>query len=498
MNYNEIYVLNPDYIMLNDVDRILFYSRNEVSGHSSSGRVCFLHPQQAIVFSFFTYNRTLYENILLISVYFKLSFEDAEKMISPFLENDNELVLHCQNVKIKIPKNILILFSKCSQTNPFRQLSCEQMKCENVNLTSRRIRTLPLLLTLMLTNSCVTKCVYCYADTQTKVKSFLSTDRLLNIIEEASSIGVKNINLAGGEIFLLKDWGVILKKLIEKGFSPDIISTKYPINESIIHELKCSKYRNRLQISLDSLNRNVLTAMLDVKRDYVDKVKEGLFLLEKNQIPFQITTVLTKYNTDALLIMEIFDFISSFKMLQSWELRPVSASLYRRDNFDDIKAKKEDIESLFDLLKRRIVSISPFNIRLITETIDKEYYKESRGSRFFKGAKCSALNTHMFVLPDGKVTICEQLYWNPRFLIGDLTSQSIKDIWTSDRAIFLTNVNRLMIQTKSSCKNCDILCDCFSNSRCWADIIKSYGDQCWDFPDPRCSYAPSMITSLEY
>ena len=150
------------------------------------------------------------------------------------------------------------------------------------------------------------------------------------------------------------------------------------------------------------------------------------------------------------------------------------------------------------MVEEKIKKISPFNIRLVTETIDKEYYKESRGSAFFKGAKCSALNTHMFVLPDGKVTICEQLYWNPRFVIGDLTSQSIKEVWTSNSANFLAHVNRSNIQPKSSCRSCDNLRDCFSNNRCWADVIKSYGNQYWDFPDPRCSYAPSMVTSLEY
>ncbi len=496
MNYDKIYVLNPDYIIKNDIDRVLLYSKNKVSNYSSVNKLCFLHPIQAEIFSFFTYKRTLDENILLLSDYLELSFDEVYKMISPFLENDQELTLSYQKKRIRIPRNVLISKDKCIDKDLFREIPNEQMRCKNINLSARRISTFPILITLMISNKCVTKCKYCYADTQTTVKENLSTERMLSIIEEASMIGVKNINLAGGEIFLRKDWHIILRKLIEKNYSPDIISTKYPINESIISKLKYTNYTDRIQISLDSINENVLINILGVKEGYLDKIKAGIILLEKNNIPFQITTVLTKYNTDILLMEELFDFVSSFEMLKTWEIRPIMASLYK-GNFENIRAKKEDIELVFDAIGKKR-DVSHFNIRMIRDTIDKHYYEESKGSSFFKGAKCSALNTHMFVLPDGQVTICEQLYWNPHFIIGNLSSQNIKEVWTSERAHFFAYIDRSKIQENSNCKNCKILSYCFSNNRCWVDVIKSYGKQCWDYPDPRCSYAPLMINDLKY
>ena len=30
------------------------------------------------------------------------------------------------------------------------------------------------------------------------------------------------------------------------------------------------------------------------------------------------------------------------------------------------------------------------------------------------------------------------------------------------------------------------------------DIIKAYGKDCWDFPDPRCCFAPAMKNKLSY
>ena len=39
-----------------------------------------------------------------------------------------------------------------------------------------------------------------------------------------------------------------------------------------------------------------------------------------------------------------------------------------------------------------------------------------------------------FVLPDGKVSACEQLYWHPQFILGDLKEQTLAEIWQSPRA----------------------------------------------------------------
>jgi len=30
------------------------------------------------------------------------------------------------------------------------------------------------------------------------------------------------------------------------------------------------------------------------------------------------------------------------------------------------------------------------------------------------------------------------------------------------------------------------------------DIVKAYGKKNWDYPDPRCAFAPEMINPLEF
>jgi len=104
-----------------------------------------------------------------------------------------------------------------------------------------------------------------------------------------------------------------------------------------------------------------------------------------------------------------------------------------------------------------------------------------------------------FILPDGEVTICEQLYWNPNFIIGNVNENSISEIWNSPKSLALANMKIDNIQEKSRCRTCTLFQDCFDNrNRCWVDIIKAYGEENWDYPDPRCNKAPKMIFDLSF
>lgn len=160
-----------------------------------------------------------------------------------------------------------------------------------------------------------------------------------------------------------------------------------------------------------------------------------------------------------------------------------------------IQAYLDDI-GLFLEFSFPITELTVINI-LWSPNSDKKYFSSEGGSRSFKGFRCSANYSHMVILPDGKVTICEQLYWNPKFLIGDLLKNSIEDVWNSPKAINLAFPKKEHFSDKSICKGCDIFQECMSfPNRCIADVLKGYGDDNSDFPDPRCNKAPKIINNL--
>lgn len=107
--------------------------------------------------------------------------------------------------------------------------------------------------------------------------------------------------------------------------------------------------------------------------------------------------------------------------------------------------------------------------------------------------------SNIVILPNGEVTICEQLYWNKNFLIGNVCESSIKEIWNSAKAIGLWKREQTSINPHSPCRNCSDFSACFqASNRCYANIMKAYGITNFDYPDPRCIQAPNFTYSITH
>ena len=98
-----------------------------------------------------------------------------------------------------------------------------------------------------------------------------------------------------------------------------------------------------------------------------------------------------------------------------------------------------------------------------------------------------------FTLPDGKVTICEQMYWHPFFILGDLSKQSIMEMWSSEKALDLWNFSREEVKDSSPCKTCADFEICRrGRGNCWRYAIAAYGEENYDYPAPNCPLAPEV------
>lgn len=501
LQMNKVYVLNPHYHLRHDIHRVaLFSTATGAVNDCSRNWHTFIHPLQAVMLSFFTYNRPLQETLPLLCDFFCRSTEEMIKWVSEFINNPTPIYTSSpQQGEIYFPKRILIEAEEAGSALRFDQLEPNSFVWKKLDLTTRRLYTGPLLLTFMLTNKCVTHCKYCYADTSTQVESPLSTKRILELIDEASQLQVQQINLIGGEIFLHQDWKIILQKLVKKGIAPEFISTKIPLTKKIIQDIQETGYQGILQVSLDAAHPSILGASLGVNKQYVEHILQGLRLLDDSGLNYQVSSVLTTYNCDVVTLAELLSQLSRLKHIRDWRILPAANSISKNyEKFALLKPSQTEILETFKEI-RPLLSNVPFPVILGKASVTKEYQDTWGGSRHFKGSECSALTTHLFILPDGKVTICEQLYWLPQFIIGDVTTQSIAEVWNSPEAMHLCSLTRAHINEASRCQSCYFFEDCFSyQNRCWSDIVKAYGPDCWDYPDPRCQFAPAMKNRLNY
>ena len=490
-------ILNPDYHFKNDIDRIVLYSSKKVQNYSSSDWISYIHPVQAFILDVFSKEDSLSRQYEKISSYINLPITAIESLVRPFIENETPVYTEFKGQKILFPKNVLVAKNKIDFNKNVHRIPCN-FNCESVNLVPDRIHKAPQTLLFMLTNKCITNCKYCYADRKTKYFP-LKTDKILNIIEESAKLGMTYIDVIGGEIFCRQDWNVILKKMMDLDLSPNYISTKVPILEKDIKLLRDTGYNNVVQISLDSLNEQILKDTIGCNLDYVKRMKHTIDLLCQYGFMVQIDTILTRQNTSETFIKELFNYIKIIPNLIYWEIRVPEVSIYTPIQFKEIQASKKQINDIGEYIKSVIIPQAKFKIYYSDEAIREEFYNGKITDECFKGGMCGILQNRLFVLPDGKVSVCEQLYWDPQFIIGDLTQQPISEVWNSSKALKLFNMKKNMFRSKSICFNCKSLKSCnMKHRRCFVKIIKAYGIENWDYPDPRCIYAPEIHSDLLY
>lgn len=494
---NQIWILNSDYVLKNDTDRICMYAKKDLLFDSTPDWIGYIHPTQAMILSIFTELRPIEEIIQELSNHLKVSPSKTFDLIKDFMGNPTPIYTSSQGINIGFPKNVLINPRKMDNP-PHYDFSLEDLKCPSINLTPDRSHRAPHSVLWMLTNRCATNCKYCYADRSTPFEP-LSTQRILEIIDEFALLKMGYVDIIGGEIFLRKDWDIILKKLVEYGMSPTYISTKLPISEPLINKLYDTGFKKTVQISLDSLNESTLSNTIGTTSGYVERIKKGINLLEKFNFPIQIDTILTSDNTTIDEIISMYEYVREIKNLTLWEIRVPEASLYTPTTFSTIKARRSKIRDIQNFVNTHIVPTAKIKIIFSAEALDNNFRSEGPEKDCFNGGSCGILQNRIFILPDGKVSICEQMYWHKDFIIGDLKTSSVAEVWNSQRAIQLFNPSKSMFRDISPCKKCIHFDDCNNKKRrCVVKVIKAYGLENWDYPDPRCRFAPPFNNDLIY
>jgi radical SAM protein with 4Fe4S-binding SPASM domain len=443
-----------------------------------------IHPIYAMIFSFLSEPVLISDLVKELSYFLEMSEKDVETLIKPFISNKEMVVTNYKGTVNCFPQNIVIEegHSFCNVV----RYTPQQFAYQKIDLKQERFYTAPASILFMVNNHCYTDCVYCYANKSVKAKP-LPFDKVKDIVLQAKKLGVAVFTIVGGEVFLYKNWKKLLDFLIENGYKESLVSTKVPLSEKDIIDFK--SYGIPVQISLDSLDSAVLKQILNVKSGYGEKIKQTITDIDKHGINFQVSTVLTTYNETINHLKSLHDFLVPLKNLRRWEIRIGFKSLYSRGDFDRMKLSKDSINTINQWVEE-IKKTTSINILWSIDSGEK-YFKSEGGSRKFIGSRCSANYSNIVILPDGKVTICEQLYWNPRFIIGDVSEQSIKEVWNSPKALELAFPKREHIRNESACKKCSIFEECFSfPNKCYADVLKGYGDENWDYPDPRCAKAP--------
>jgi radical SAM protein with 4Fe4S-binding SPASM domain len=450
-----------------------------------------IHPIHAMMLSFFN-GSTFSDTIQEIQDYFGLERTLLVEMLEKLVCNEDFVRISFLDKHIYFPKNVIIPMTNDMNNHEY----CPEMfNYSNIDLKFDRLRN-PLDMTINFTSKCMTDCIYCYADRREKVSCTIPLERLYDIIDEAKELDLRSIDVIGGEFFLYEYWFEVLQKLKENGFTP-YLSTKIALKKDVIEKLNYLGFNN-IQISLDSMIKENLLKSVQVSEKYYYNIQETFKLLEKYNFNVKINTILSSATDSVDDMKSLSNFFLKFRNIVEWRINYGEYSMYLgEEKFKKYKARKENVNSINefveDLNQNKIFDfeINPIEVFETPEILD---YKE-RKEVFEARSTCSGNLYSMYILPDGKVTICEELYWNPHFIIGDITKQSISEVWNSDKAKGLYYLTQDRISENSVCKTCELFEECRGDNykkTCWRDTVKAYGNDKWDYPDNRCPLAPAI------
>lgn len=469
-------VLNPEVKMRPDGGRAILFSVN--SADSAIGSCFrFLYPQQAVILSLFDGQSDLVKVKESVAYLFDLDAQTASE------EVDDLLALH---VNKEMTIGSLIIDRSSISKNKVRFYNPKEfmIPAEKVDMYDIRCKY-PCGLLVLPTMSCFTDCVYCYANREGFQGQGFTLSLFKNLLKEAHECGIETVEFSGGDLFCRKD----AFDLIQCTFSADMypnIPTKYPLSREQIERLERIGL-STIQISIDALDPEIIDRLVAKQPGYGKRILQTINDLGECGIKVRTNTTLTPYNIkDAInlgryLAQQSHVFRSNFSCY--------SRSLYRHnDRLFCSPNYIHEFEKAFDQIRKEFpnkkmsFSGSPADPYLGDET--------RRASAFKKRAFCTANRRNIVVLPDGKVTICEELYLHENFVIGDLKKQTLMEVWNSAKALELAHPNQAQVHN-GPCKDCPDFMLCHEGlGRCFRESLKAYGYDRPYWPDPRCPRAP--------
>ena len=481
------YVINPAYILKNDKKRVILCNKEQVDENIRyQSCFSFIHPTNAQFLSFFNGKDSLEQIKRKIANFFGLSLESTENITKKYIENPQSFSIKHQDQWMFFPENMIVNKELVHQYDVY---SVEDFKSiTEIDLKTDRLSA-PLYINYNMIFTCFTNCIYCYANRKMKIDQYLSLERILSIVKEAKSIGVLDFSINGGEVLLHPHIYEVVKALLKNNYQPGI-STKIPLSYDQIVSLKEIGIKS-IQISLDSVRISTLKQSIGVEDDYMEKMKRTIEYLNKEKIEITIHNIVTSYNSNMEEFKEFVSFLSAYECVKKIRVSAAGYTLYEQTNYANIRTSEKYMEILRDFINTFKYDYPNISFTMSSGAEKKEFNGESKKDFFDRRGLCSGNVRSIIILPDGKVTICEELYDHPKFVIGDLKKHSIEEVWNSDVAKKLYYLDQNALPHITACKDCAEFHYCRQGKGvCWKVILMAYGKDNWDYPDPRCPKAP--------
>ncbi len=306
------------------------------------------------------------------------------------------------------------------------------------------MRSVPKRVRIVGTLRCNMACSFCYETLRT-VKSMgeIDTEQMLKIVDRVVEAKVPIVRLSGGEFTLRSDLKAILRYLREVGLNIGLNTNGIITNEDACEAI--SECVHMVLISLPGYDEESTYRVTGVRGSFEKKLQLA-HRLALAGVGVRFSTVTTR--TNILNIERFHEVIQNARCGEWMILREVPTNIVDSANVDDYRRLALALGSFneADGTKLTIKNEIPF-CACERDILANVLPPENNGGP----------HEDLTVLPDGSVIPTPSL----NEILGNLTTMSVQDCWTSDFALRWRELDFL----PKICRKCPIVIQCKGGHR---------------------------------
>ncbi len=268
----------------------------------------------------------------------------------------------------------------------------------------------PLTAHVKFTENCQAKCISCDY-WKSRWQDHLDTDRAVDLLNQITALGIRDLRLTGGEPLLRRDLFQILDKADTKRFKNIIIQTNGLLIKKLHKEINASPI-TKVCVSLDGLKDS--NDLIRGINGYFDLAMEGIPLLRDKQVRIAVT--LNRMSASEL--ERLHQVAEGIGAKIQYNILTRSLFFFKEGDIDSMWPQRTDVAQierfLRDVLKRPQYEV---------DYVARHYKEEAQAE-----PPCVLGYTQVFVLSNGDVlTGCYPL--KP---VGNVLRDSLKTILDSE------------------------------------------------------------------
>lgn len=316
---------------------------------------------------------------------------------------------------------------------------------------------------LYVTNRCNLSCAHCWIDSGCQKNEFIEVEQLKNVLDTMLKLGLRQVNITGGEPLLHEK----LLEIVKMFYENNVVMYLNTNGTLLTKEKSCElgKFKNYLycSVSVDGALEETHDAIRGCKGAY-NKAVTGIKELLNNQIPCEVIYTIQKRN-----LHELEEVIMLANQIGINILRINFLQYGTGDRINDLK-KEEGNLSIFEILELndRIQELAKRSRIRITTNLPYSFYAPQEIINL-QNRTCGIKHA-IGILPDGSVSLCGVGELKQDLVMGNIKTDSLEKIWENNKVIRYIRDN-LPERLEGVCGKC-----CLKTVCCGYCIAQNYMD----------------------